>query len=118
MFNVPLSSSTDSYLGYMVKSCYWYASPTSLLGMSVPIVFYSGTDPNSSISHMYDMELRMHCKYYPHNCILPNQLFEDLRDMLNYAKTCMFFCEIPTLYSYWTIRLDNYWILLKPVCTR
>ena len=52
MFNVPLPSSTDSYLGYMVESHYWYASPASLSDMSVSIAFYSGTDPNSSISHI------------------------------------------------------------------
>ncbi|KAH0831361.1 hypothetical protein J3R83DRAFT_14023 [Lanmaoa asiatica] len=37
----------------------------------------------------YDMELRSHCEYYPHNRTLPKRVFEDLRGMLNYAKTDM-----------------------------
>jgi hypothetical protein len=52
MFDALLLSSTDSHLGYKVESHYWYASPASLSGMSVPVAFCSGTDPNSSISHM------------------------------------------------------------------
>jgi hypothetical protein len=35
------------------------------------------------------MEPRAHCEYYPHNCIFPKQVLEDLRGMLNYAKTDM-----------------------------
>ena len=52
MFDAPLLSSTDSHVGYMVEAHYWYASPPSLSGMSVPVAFLFGSDPNSSISHM------------------------------------------------------------------
>ena len=52
MFDAPQLSSTDIHLGYMVEAHYWYASPASLSSMSPLIAFYSGTDPNSSISQI------------------------------------------------------------------
>ncbi|KAG6380356.1 hypothetical protein JVT61DRAFT_8468 [Boletus reticuloceps] len=38
---------------------------------------------------VYDMELRSHCEYYPHNRILFKRAFGELRGMLNYTKTDM-----------------------------
>ncbi|KAG8216890.1 hypothetical protein J3R82DRAFT_7159 [Butyriboletus roseoflavus] len=38
---------------------------------------------------VYDTELRSHCEYYPHDRTIPKGVFEDLRGMLNYAKTDM-----------------------------
>ena len=45
MFDAPWLSSADSDLGYIVEAHYWYAPPTSLSGMSVPIASYFGSDP-------------------------------------------------------------------------
>ncbi|KAH0831360.1 hypothetical protein J3R83DRAFT_14022 [Lanmaoa asiatica] len=66
-----------SHIRYLVEARYWYAPSGSLLGMSAPVYL------------AYDVELRSHCEYYPHNRTLPNGVFEDLRGMLNYAKTDM-----------------------------
>ena len=45
MLDAPLLSSADSHLGYIVEAHYWYVPPVSLSGMSVPVGFYSGSDP-------------------------------------------------------------------------
>ncbi|KAH0831363.1 hypothetical protein J3R83DRAFT_14026 [Lanmaoa asiatica] len=76
MFDIQLLSFTDTRLGYLIESQYWYASLDRLSGMSAPYL-------------AYDMESRSHCEYYPHNRTLPKRVFEDLRGMLNYAKTDM-----------------------------
>ncbi|KAG8216238.1 hypothetical protein J3R82DRAFT_8279 [Butyriboletus roseoflavus] len=48
-----------------------------------------GISEFSHIRYLVETLYWSHCEYYPHNRTLPKKVFEDLRGMLNYAKTDM-----------------------------
>ncbi|KAF8558566.1 hypothetical protein OG21DRAFT_1074113 [Imleria badia] len=51
----------------------------------VPLVSFT----DSHLGYMVEAHYWSHCEYYPHNRTLPKRAFEELRGMLNYAKTDM-----------------------------
>ena len=107
MSDARLLSSTDSHLGYMVESHYWYAFPTSLSGMSVPVVFYSGTDPNSSISHMTWNRGRI-VNTTPTIVSFRAEPSKTLEACSIMQRPVHQFCEISAPCSYRTVRHDDY----------
>ena len=117
MFDAPSLSSTDSHLGYMVESHYWYASAASLSGMSAPVAFYSGTDPNSSISHMTWNGGRI-VNTTPTIVSYQNEPLKSLGVCSIMQRLVHPLCEIPTPCSYRSIRHDDCWFLLEPLRTR
>ncbi|KAG9310205.1 hypothetical protein JVU11DRAFT_9847 [Chiua virens] len=48
-----------------------------------------GVSEYGHIRYWIETQYWLHCEYYPHNRILPKGVFQDLRGMLNYAKTDM-----------------------------
>ena len=107
MSDAPLLSSTDSHLGYMVEAHYWYASPISLSGMSAPVAFYSGTDPNSSISHMTWNRGRI-VNTTPTVVSFQNEPSKTSGGCSITQRPVHSLCEMPTPCSYRTVRHDDY----------
>jgi hypothetical protein len=99
MFDALLLFSTDSHLEYMVESHYWYAPPASLSGMSVPVAFCSGTDPNSSISHMTWNRGNI-VNTTPTIVYFQNESSKTLEACSILQRPVHPFCEISTPYSY------------------
>ncbi|KAG9310207.1 hypothetical protein JVU11DRAFT_9849 [Chiua virens] len=76
--------------------CYYFVDHTQRLLFWVDPVnaaqldtHLQGLSKHGHIKYLIESYYWLHCEYYPHDRILPKSVFEDLRGMLNYAKTDM-----------------------------